>query len=132
MIGITDGKRVTMEYPKNIGPLYHSYNGFFSQILLAVCDGRYKFIFIDIGQYGSKKDGTILKNSELGTRLELYSLNIPSENIAHKNCYKLGQPFILSYYMVCDEIFQLKDYLMCPYPETRNGKLPIDQVVFNY
>ena len=34
--------------------------------------------------------------------------------------------------MVGDEIFQLKDYLMCPYPGTRSGKLPIDQAVFNY
>ena len=34
--------------------------------------------------------------------------------------------------MVSDEIFQLKDYLMHPYPGTRSGKLTIDQAVFNY
>ena len=34
--------------------------------------------------------------------------------------------------MVGDEIFQLKDYLMRPYPGIRSGKLPINQTVFNY
>ena len=34
--------------------------------------------------------------------------------------------------MVGDEIFQLKDYLMCPYPRARSGKLPIDQAIFRY
>ena len=34
--------------------------------------------------------------------------------------------------MVGDVIFQLKDYLMRPYPGKICGKLPIDQVVFNY
>ena len=34
--------------------------------------------------------------------------------------------------MVGDEIFQLEDYLMRPYPGTKSGKLPIDQAVFNY
>ena len=39
---------------------------------------------------------------------------------------------MLPYYMVGDDIFQLKDYLMRPYPRKRSGKLPIDQAVFNY
>ena len=34
--------------------------------------------------------------------------------------------------MVGDEIFQLKDYLMHPYPGTRSGKPPTDQAVFDY
>lgn len=33
--------------------------------------------------------------------------------------------------MLCDEIFQLKDYFMRPYPLTRSGKPPIDQVAVN-
>ena len=132
MIGAIDGKHAAMECPKNTGSLYQNYMGFFSQVLLAVCDAKNKFIFSDVGHYGSTNDSAVLKNSELGRRLESYSLNIPSEDIADNNYSKDGEPFILSYYMVGDEIFQLKDYLMHPYPGTRSRKLPIDQAVFNY
>ena len=34
--------------------------------------------------------------------------------------------------MVGDEIFQLKDYLIHPYPEIRSAKLHIDQTIFKY
>ena len=132
VIGPINGKDVATKRPKNTGSLYQNYKGFLSQVLIAVCDTKYKFIFIDVGQYGSTSDSTILKNSELGRCLKLYSLNIPSENIADKNYFKDGEPFISLYYMVDDEIFQLKDYLMHPYPGTRSGKLPTDQAVFNY
>ena len=94
VIGAIDNKQVAMECPKNTESLYPNYKGFFSQVLLAVCDAKYNFIFIDIGQYGSTNDSAVLKNSELGS-LELYSLNIPSEDIAEKNYFKDGEPFIL-------------------------------------
>lgn len=34
--------------------------------------------------------------------------------------------------MVGDEIFQLKDYLIHPYPEIRSAKLHVDQTIFKY
>ena len=73
VIGAIDGKHVAMECPKNTGSIYHSYKGFFSQVLLAVCDAEYKFIFIDVGQYGSTNDSAVSKDSNLGRRLESYS-----------------------------------------------------------
>ena len=117
-----NGKHVAMECPQNTGSLYHNCKGFFFQVLVAICDAKYKFIFIDVGQFGSTNDSAVLKNLELGRRLKSYSLNIPSEDIANKNYFKDGEPFILPYYMVGDKIFQLKDYLMRPYPRTRFGK----------
>ena len=89
VIGPINGKHVAIKRPKNTGSLYHNYKVFLSQVLLAVCDAKYKFIFIDIGQYGSTNDSTILKNSELGRCLKSYSLNIPSENIADKIILKM-------------------------------------------
>ena len=57
-----DGKHVAMECPKNTGALYHNYKIFFSQILVAACDAKYKFIFIDVGQCGCTNDSVALKN----------------------------------------------------------------------
>ena len=82
VIGAIDGNHVATKCPKNTGSLYHNYKGYFSQVLPAVCDATYNFIFIDIGQYGSTNDSAVLKNSELGRCLKSYSLNIPSEDIA--------------------------------------------------
>ena len=84
VIGAIDGKHVAMNAQKILGH-YINYKGFFSQVLLAVCDAKYKFIFIDVRQYGSTNNSVVLKNSELGRHHELYSLNIPSEDIADKN-----------------------------------------------
>ena len=47
----------------------------------------------------------VLKNSELGKHFESFSLNIASKDIADKNYFKDGEPFILPYYVVVDEIF---------------------------
>ena len=90
VIRAIDDKHIAMECPKNTGSLYHNYKRFFSQVLLAVCDVKCKFIFIDVGQYGSTNESIILKNSELGRRLESYSLNISPEVIADKIILKIG------------------------------------------
>ena len=95
VIGAIDGWHVDIECPKSTRSLYHNYKGFFPQVLLAVCDAKYKFIFIDVRQYGSTNDSTVFKNSELGRRLKSYALNFSAEDIAEKNYFEDGEPFIL-------------------------------------
>ena len=56
VIGAIDGKHKAMECQKNTTLLYRNYKRFFSQVLLAVWDAKYKFIFTDVGQYGSTND----------------------------------------------------------------------------
>ena len=66
VIGAIDGKHIRIECPKNPGTLYYNYKGFFSIVLMAVCDANYCFTLFDVGSYGSKNDSGILANSEMG------------------------------------------------------------------
>ena len=69
----------------------------------------------------------VVRNSELGKHLESHSLKIPSEDTTNKQYFKDGEPFVLTFCIADDEMFQLKDYLIHPFPGTRRGKLPIDR-----
>ena len=49
------------------------------RLLLAVCDAKYKFIYADVGQYGSNNDCAVLNNSKLGDGLERGTLKLPKK-----------------------------------------------------
>ena len=50
-------------------------------VLLAVCDAKYCFTMLDVGQYGSKNDSGVLINSKMGKKVAQGSLNISSGTI---------------------------------------------------
>ena len=104
------------------GSKYFNYKGFFSVVLLAICDAKYCFTFIDIGQYGSSNDSGVLKLSHMGKCFEDNSLNVPEGSKIP------GMDMELPYFLVGDEIFPLKTWLMRPYP----GTLDETQRIYNY
>ena len=63
--GAIDGKHICIECPKFSGTLYHNYKGFFSMVLLAVCDADYCF--------------TLVANSLLGKGLESNKIQLPPD-----------------------------------------------------
>ena len=57
VIGCLDGKRSRIECPNLSGTLYHNYKGFFSIVLLAICDANYCFTCLIWGNLGAIMTG---------------------------------------------------------------------------
>ena len=123
-IGAIDGKHVAMKCPIKSGSLYYNYKGWFSIILLAVCDARYSFTLVDIGSYGSSNDSGVFSNSNLGCAFENGKMNVPNADPID------GLPdHAIPYFLVGDEAFALKTWMLRPYP---GKELPEDVRIFNY
>ncbi|KAL1470314.1 hypothetical protein MTO96_024359 [Rhipicephalus appendiculatus] len=122
-IGAVDGKHVYVVAPKNSGSIFRCYKGRFSAILLAVCDARYRFTLVNIGECGSRGDAGLFGDCSMGKDLDNYQPGIPPpRNVP-------GASLKLPYVLVADEAFPLEVNLMRPYP---GSQLDDDRRVFNY
>ena len=55
-----------IECPHNAGSTTFNYKNFHSLVLMAICDARYCFTFVDIGSAGSENDSAIFMKSMFG------------------------------------------------------------------
>ena len=123
-IGAIYGKHACIRKPSHTGTLWHNYKGFFSMVLLVICDARYCFSFVDVGEYGSNSDSGVLKNSNMGRIFDRNQMGVPDSELIE------GTNYELPYFLVGDEIFPLQNWLMCPYS---GNTLTNDQrKIFNY
>ena len=90
-------------------------------MLLTVCDARYKFTLVHIGDNGCQSDGSVYADSSLGHAIENNLLNIPKDSRAGTK--------ILPYVFLADDAFGLKLHLMKPYPFTSHA---IEKRIFSY
>ncbi|KAK3920528.1 Protein ALP1-like [Frankliniella fusca] len=122
-LGAIDGRHMKIQCPPCTGTEYYNYKGFFSIVLMAICDADHKFSWIDIGQYGSISDGGVWSNPEFAVDLEDGEVDLPDPTPLPHTI----RPF--PYVFVGDAAFPLTSYMMRPYPKKR---LTDEQRVFNY
>ena len=124
-VGAIDGKHVAIKCPLNSGSQYYNYKGFFSLVLLAICDAHYCFTLVDIGDYGSNNDSGIFSNSEMGKLFQNGKMHLPQPDCLEDSAIQSALP----YFLVGDEAFPLRPWLQWPYP---GKEIPEDKVIFNY
>ena len=123
LLGLVDGKHIRIEKPRNTGSTFYNYKGYFSIVLLGMCDSDYKFIYVDVGAEGKASDGGIWNNCSFTEHLldPANPLDIPKPD--HLN--HVTTP----YYFAGDSAFKLLPNMMKPYPSYNTTN---KQRVFNY
>lgn len=91
--------------------MYYNYKNFFSIVLLAIVDANYRFMLIDIGEYGKDSDGGVLHISKIYRRIEKGTLKVPNAKLL-PNTTKIT-PFVF----IGDEAFPLREHLLRPFPK---------------
>ena len=122
-LGAIDGKHVVIQAPACSGSSFYNYKKTHSIVLLSVCNAKYHFSLIDIGNSGRQSDGSVYTNSRLGYAIENGRLGIPQA------CKVRDAEIILPYVFVGDNAFALKPHMMKPYP---SSNLSYKQCIFNY
>jgi hypothetical protein len=127
-VGAIDGKHIIIQAPYNSGSLFFNYKKTFSIVLLAVCDDKYFFTYVDIGAHGSESDGGVLNKSTFGRKLLDNSLNLPPPQELPNSRDGMEIPM----FFVGDEAFPLRVNLMRPFSKPRIGALNEEEKIFNY
>lgn len=123
-LGAIDGKHIRVIKPCYSGSQYYNYKKYFSVVLMAVVDSDYKFIFVDIGSFGSCADSTVFQNTKFGKRLTSNQLDLP-DNKPLPGTDGPDMPYVF----VADDAFAIHEHLMKPY-SLRN--LDTRKRIFNY
>ncbi|XP_036319313.1 putative nuclease HARBI1 [Rhagoletis pomonella] len=120
--GAVDGCHIEVQPRKEDAVDYHNYKGWYSVVLLASCDHRSKFTYINIGSTGRNNDSYIFEKSSLKQFHE-------SADIFVQNSELIGG-FNIPVLLMGDSAFRLSRHMMKPYPYVANQ--PAAEKLFNY
>jgi hypothetical protein len=119
-IGAIDGKHCVVQAFANTGSLFRNYKGTFSLVLLAICDADLKFLYVDIGQPGSRSDAGIWAECTFNQLLKNEQLNLP-----------ITPEGSIKYHFVADDAFPLTSRISKPFPRSA-PTLSVQEKVYNY
>ena len=118
-----DGKHIRITAPPHSGSYYFSYKGYHSIVLLGVVDYNCKFIYVSVGANGATCDAQVFFYSNLHQALTRNEMCLPSrESIT-------GEEMPIPYFLVCNNGFALKEWLMNPFPQRG---MNCQQRIFSY
>ncbi|GLV33182.1 uncharacterized protein CBL_10529 [Carabus blaptoides fortunei] len=122
-VGALDGKHINIRVPKMSGSEFFNYKKTFSIVLMASCDADLNFTMIDIGAYGSQSDGGIFNNSTFGRVIQTGNISLPVDKPLP------GTHIVVPHFLVADEAFPLKSYIMRPHPGISLNR---EKRIYNY
>ena len=121
--GAIDGKHVPIRCPRESGSFYFNYKGFYSIILLALVDAKYKFLYVDVGANGSCSDGGVFKDTDLYKKLDRGTAGLPPRSPLPDDDTPLPHS------LIGDDAFGLRSWLLKPYP---HRCMTNKERIFNY
>ena len=119
-LGAIDGCHIAVSPPKEQATDYYNYKGWYSVVLLAVVDSKYRFRYVHIGTPGRVNDAFIFKNSNLKRKLESVELNSHTKRI---------EDVEVPVHLIGDSAFPLLATLMKPYSSSATMS---DEETFDY
>lgn len=91
---------------------------------MGIADSEYKFIYIDVGAYGSEGDASVFSCSAFGQSIIQNTIELPEDT----NIGSVKLPFAF----VADDAFPLVDRIMKPFTPPRGRQLIDNEKIFNY
>ena len=91
--------------------------------MMALVDADYKFLYCDVGCNGRISDGGVFGGCSVDDAIRLNTINLPQPYPAP------GDERPMSYFIVADDAFPLREYLLKPFP---HRSLEVDKRVYNY
>lgn len=91
---------------------------------MAVADSDYKFLYIDVGAYGSEGDASVFFRTDFGRSIIQNTIDLPND----VEVFSKQVPYVF----VADDAFPLGDRIMKPFTRPRNRPLTEQEKIFNY